>query len=335
MRVFRFLGGTASVDAPSVLAVTYMTSKNEIRVTRPFIGVRFALNGNETSSFIAQSGNSIQGTIMWTNNLSNRVFDGEIEIALSGAALDRNQVSVDQGFFRSVDNTIVFNRDTNPELRSIEPGQTGTVTFTMTPLAGSDFANLRNPTLEYKVSVAGRRVGESSVPERVESTLSRTVPVATKIAFTAESLRSIGSFVNTGPWPPRPDTETTYTIKLTANNSVSELADTVMTAELPSYVRFTGAIAPSSAELSYNTVTRQVRWNLGSLPSGTTRIVEFQVAFLPSLSQIDTSPILVNSLRVSGYDRFARTTVSVSPSPITIEAVTDPAYERNFGSVAR
>ena len=334
-RVFRFLGGTASPGAPSVLGVTYMTSKTEIRVTRPFIGVRFALNGNETNSFVAGAGNRVQGTIVWTNNLSSRVFDGEIEVALSGTAFDRNQVSVERGFFRSVDNTIVFNRDTNPELRTIEPGQSGTVSFSLTPLSGADFSILRNPTINFNLSVAGRRVGESSVPERVESTLSRNVPVASVLSASAESLRTTGSFVNTGPWPPKPDTETTYTIKLVAQNSVNELADTVLTAELPSYVRFTGSVQPSSSGLTYNAVTRQVRWTLGNMSAGQTQIVEFQVAFLPSLSQVDTSPVLVNALRIAGYDRFARTAVTVNLPVITIETPNDPAYQRAFGSVSR
>ena len=107
---------------------------------------------------------------------------------------------------------------------------------------------------------------------------------------------------------------------------MSAVADAVVSAELPSYMRFTGAVSPADGSLAYSDATRTVRFTLGELKAGETRNVAFQVALLPSQSQRGTSPVLLYPQQLSGFDRFAQTSVGNTAGALTTAIPKDPSY---------
>ena len=150
-----------------------------------------------------------------------------------------------------------------------------------------------------------------------------------------DGVRTVGPFENSGPWPPIPSQETTYTIRLQSSNTVNSVADAVATMSLPSYVRFTGFTNPADNSISYNNDTRQVSWQIGALSPSSSKVAAFQVAFLPSTTQRGTSPALVSEARVSGFDRYAQQAVQNTAPLINIQISNDPAYQNQYGSVER
>ncbi len=339
-RVFHFTAGTRTDADAIALANTYTTSDAAVTLTKPFLATTLSIQKDTSEAPVIQAGVPAQGLISWVNTLSSQVLDGQISIKLAGSALDPGSVSASGGFYRSTDSTILYSKDTSAGLARLEQGDSGAGAFTFSTKTGTAFTSLRNPTITATVSVAGRRVGESNVPEAISSTVTRTIKVGTDLDLTAVAVRTTGPFKNTGPWPPEPDKETTYTIVLTLRNDVNAVASTLVTGTLPSYVRYVGAVSPNDSTLTYNEHTRMVTWNAGDIAAGTgygaaSRQVAFQVALLPSSSQRGTSPILMNTPQLTAVDRFTQHQIAGSKDGITTQTNTDPAYQSNFGEVLK
>lgn len=335
-RVFHFSAGTPQSSGSQMLGVTYTSQEATVAITRPFLGVSLALNRDSADTVIARAGTQVAGQLSWVNTLATAVTDAEIRVKIGGEALDATRVTSSNGYYRSSDTTVVYNRDTAFGLSSLQPGDTGVGSFTAPMKTGAAMNALRNPTMTFTISVSGKRLSEDGVPESVSSTVTKTVKVSTDLTLSTRAVRTIGSFTNTGPWPPVADQATTYTILMSAGNTVNSVGGARVTTTLPSYVSFTGAVSPADGSIVYNASTREVTWSIGDLPAGTTaRTGSFQVSLLPSASQRGTSPVLVYPQTISGTDRFVQKTVTGSAEDLTTKTTTDPSYNPGLGNVAR
>ncbi|MBU1292573.1 hypothetical protein KJ819_00715 [Patescibacteria group bacterium] len=333
-KVFRFTAGTRANADASLLAVSYTTTEAAVTLGKPFLNTSLSVNHDGGASPVVSAGSQAQGIISWANTLSTPILDGEILIKLSGAALDPSSVSAYGGFYRSSDTTLIFSKETNSELARLAPGATGNGSFTFATKNPAALTGVKNPTVTATVSVSGRRVGESNVPESVSSSLVRTIKVGTDLSLKARALYSIGAFKNTGPWPPVADTETTYTIELVLANTLNSVANASVSATLPSYVTYTGAVSPDDGSLTYNPTSRRVTWNAGEVPAGAgSRTMSFQVKLLPSVSQRGTSPILMSAQQITGTDRFTQKSISFTNPEVTTNTLADPQFQANSGTV--
>jgi len=332
-RVFRFTGGIRRGEETNVLAISYSTALASVTLAKPFLSTTLSLNRDTSNAPVIEAGAAVQGIVSWVNTLATPVLDGQVSVKLSGSALDSSSVSAYGGYYRSSDTTIIFSRETESGLANLAPGATGSGTFNFRTKPAAALAAMRNPTITATISVAGRRVGESNVPENIASSVTRTIKVGTDLALSAKSLYSTGPFKNTGPWPPVADQETTYTIDLDLTNTVNSVADTVVSGVLPSYVRYVGATSPADGSVSYNAATRTVTWRAGEIAAGASDSSAFQVALLPSASQRGTSPILMSSIKVTGTDRFTQKPISLTRPEITTQTVSDPSYMQGKGEV--
>ena len=332
-RVFRFTAGISRGAGTSILAVSYSTVATTITLAKPFLQATLSLNRDSGNAPVIKVGESVQGVVSWVNTLSTPVLDGQVSVKLAGTALDATSISAFGGFYRSSDTTIIYSRETDGGLGNLVPGATGSGSFNFRTKSAAALAGMRNPTITATISVAGRRVGESNVPENISSSITRTIKVGTDLSLAARSLYSTGAFKNTGPWPPVADQETTYTIDLSLKNTVNAVADATVSGVLPSYVRYVGATSPSDGTVSYNAATRTVTWRSGEIAEGASDTAAFQVALLPSASQRGTSPVLMSSIQATGVDRFTQKALSVSQSDITTQTIADPAYAQGKGEV--
>lgn len=327
-RVFKFSSGLQSDQNEREISAAFSVLNVPIVIERPFITLNLALNGDTGDEYIAHRGKEIQVDVMWSNNLPTKVTDAVIVINLAGTILDKSSVSVKDGFYRSIDNTIVWSKETDDRLGSIESGERGTVSFTFKPLDLSAGTSFKNSVILLDANVEGRRLSERNVPESVESTVSRTIEVATDLLLSSRGVFYTGPFINSGSLPPKAEQETTYTIIWTLTNSSNDVSNTTVVATLPSYVRWLGRISPSMENVTFNETSGMVEWSVDFLPLGTgynnsPREVSFQIGLVPSVSQIGTHPVLVNQQTVRGLDRFTDTTISSVRNALTTEISTD------------
>lgn len=332
-RVFRFTTGTTKSDESSSLEVEYATAVSEIAITRPFLDASLTIGGDASAKPVIAAGKTAQGVVNWKNTLSSPILDGKVTVRLSGSALDPSAIGSHNGFYQSSDLSILFDRDTNGDLAELEPGDTGSGSFSFASKSGDALRSVTRPVITATVSVAGRRVAETGVPETLTSTLTREIKIATDLTLASDVVYSVGPFNNAGPFPPVHDQKTTYTVRLVAENTVNEVGGAAASMTLPSYVRFTGKTNPSDGSISYSEATRTVTWNIGDIPAHGKEEAAFQIEFLPSLSQQNSAPMLVSAQKLSGTDRFTQTSVGMTGAQLNTQLRSDPAYEPIDGQV--
>jgi hypothetical protein len=334
---FDFTVGTAASDGSATLSVPYASQQAEVTITKPFLATTMSINNANTNPIIVAAGQPISGVITWMNSVSSAITNGQVTIQFSGNAFDPTSVKTPDGFYNSSTGTLSFNGQTEPSLATLNAGDTGNGSFTLNTITGKALNSLRMPTIQLAVSVSGQHSGNGSV-ETIHNTLMQTIELASDLVLTSSVVHSTGPFANSGPWPPVVNQPTTYTVLWTVTNDLNTVGGGTVTAILPAYVTFTGKVSPNDGSLTYDETSHTVTWKIGNVPAGSTGSsalqAAFQVSITPSISQVQTSPILVGNQTLTGTDRFTNTQVGNTADALDIETPTDPSYQSTFGTVS-
>ena len=343
-RTIRFSAGTAQMNNPNEIGTAFASFSKSINLTAPFLAADVSLNGIGDEIVITNSGTRIQGEILWKNNLDVPIHDVSLEGKINGVIIDRATVNPSNGFYKSGDDTMYWDKSTDKELEDLAPGQSGLSRFSINvfPLTKDLASNLRRPEGSLTFTIKGNRINENNVPEEVTSQTSRKIRVTTDLGMDSILTYNTGAFANTGPIPPRMDKETTYTINVKISNSFNSVKKGIYTAKLPIYVKWLGNVSPASASgtVTYSQENRTITWNTGDINPGTgyntnSKEISFQVGFTPSLSQKGTSPVIVSNQRLAGTDSFTGAMVSVDGRNLDTKAIYDPKYSLDFGVVGK
>lgn len=321
-RVFRFLVGSNTDSTDPHVKVPFLDVPETITIHRPFVSGTISIAGQTGSTISIGSGGNVQGGIAWQNNLDEAVSDLEITLSLTGPALDKNSINATNGFYQSANSSIIWTKDQAPTLALVPPGGSGTLQFSFNTLSpGANNTLITNPTIDLNLTVQGVRVGGGGASERVSSAASTQVRLASTLSLTTQANHFTGPFANGGPMPPRAEQPTTYTIIWTIKNPTNTIANATVSTVLPPYVEF--VTAQAGINLTYDSGSRTVHWNIGDIKAGTGYTLAatqaaFQVRLTPSTSQVGTAPALTGGTLLSGQDRFAQVTVQANaPGPTT------------------
>ncbi len=343
-RYFTFSAGTEDPLDNSRIATKLLEVQERVEVKRPFISADVSLDKVGDPIYVATAGTPIRGEIVWQNNLDVTLYDVVIEATLGGATLDKASVNAERGFYSSINNKIVWDKGTVVEMAELPPNVSGTLQFTfasLPPTIGNNAA-LRRQAMTLDISVKAKRLSENQVPEEIRSTTSRIVRIASGLTLASKMIHSIGPFENSGPIPPVAEQKTTYTVMNSVSNSFNNVRNVTYTATLPSYVTWLGKIYPESAaaNVKYSPDKREITWSLGDIAPGTgyntsAKDFAFQLELLPSISQVNSAPILINEQRIAGTDVFTETIVESTFSPLDTRIESDPNFYFGAEKVVR
>lgn len=333
-RVFKFNIGTVDPADENNISTNFIMAESALAVKKPFIGSDITLDGKTDKTISIPAGEIVQSEVTWQNNLDVPINDVVIEAKLSGDFLNRNSVKADPGFFRSKDNTIIWDKSTIKDLAEVKSGGSGRVVFSFSSLAPSkdNVGTVKNPAIGINLTIHATRLNENHVADNIQSLTTKTVKIQSELDLTTNLVKNIGPFANTGPFPTVAEKTTTFTAYVKVSNTFNTVKDAVYKTTLPNYVEWTGKVSPESAQVSYDPLTRQVTWKVGDLVSGTgysspAKDMAYQVSFTPSLSQVGQSPIITKEQSVSGTDSFTGEKIEGSDVPLTIKIDTDPNYQ--------
>ena len=330
-RTFRFYVGVS--DSSTVnpnLKIIIVSLLNTVAIDRPSIGMDVTFNGENVSTYVAPAARPISATLKFENNLPDKLLNPRLEVRLSGSALDKSSITAgNNGLYDPGNSKIIWNLTNSLGLSELAPGEDGQVTLRFSSLSALSLTgDTHDITLNFLVTgVPVGAVGQKPVTVSVV----RTVKISSQVNFSAKILRSLGSFANLGPIPPKVGEETTYTGVFNIGNTRGDLNDAKVTARLGPGVSWLGASSFASEDISYDSPSNTIVWNIGTLSSDTgfssaDREVSFQISLNPMLSQIGTAPNLVNSIVFSGRDTVTGDMVTVNNSPLTTRLASDPAF---------
>lgn len=309
------------ISVGNVINNSNLDFDTDLAAEQIIVGIRrsFFNLGFRSSKESYSLGENVSSEISWQNTLPERISNAKLEVSFSGNAFDRNGVSVGSGgFFRSVDNTIVWDRNTNSNLSELLSGVEGRFSFSNKSISGiEDIRSMKNPRIDMKIKMSGERVSNG---ETISSEENVTVKFSSLLNLTSRSYRNIAGISNSGPIPPRADQETTYTISWTLTNTVNDVSGVTVSTVLPVYASWKGEVSPSNESISYDPNTRRVTWSVGNVSFGTGFIyspkqVYFKVGITPSVNQVGSSPEIIGASSVSGVDSYTGQNLSTGSSP--------------------
>ena len=188
---------------------------------------------------------------------------------------------------------------------------------------------ITDPSVDLALSAKANRVSESNVPEEVDSSISKNILISSNVALSGQLVRTTGPFPNTGPIPPRAEQQTTYTVLWTIYNTSSTLDGVQVAAILPPYVKWLGAVSPQSADVSYNSSSGQITWNIGNVSAYATNgseQVAFQIGVTPGVDLVGQAPIIVGGASLVARDDFTGAHLTSNIQSMTTRFSTDPAF---------
>jgi hypothetical protein len=337
-RVFTFTTGMQSAENTNQIATPIGSTQNTVLVKQPFIDLQMAINGSTEQNPAVIGGETARVDLSWKNNLDTKVTNMQIEVGVEGSGLTEESVSPAGGFYDSQDNTIRWRWQDRQGLESIASGERGEVGFSLVPKNPARNPSLRKGTISFTASVEGQRTSERDVPEMVEASIERTARISTQLDLSSRIVHFVGPFDNSGPMPPAPEEQTTYTVVWTVTNTSNPVENAVVTASLPPYAQWLGKIDPQNANISYDDVGGRIRWDIGEVPPGTggqsgPRQVAFQVGLTPSVSQSGESLRLVENIVLEGQDTFTGATLRDTSNALSTKFDTDPQYRGRYESV--
>lgn len=339
-KIFHISSGSQSTKDKSLIDVVFNSLPYVVTIRKPFIEARLFVNGVYQREFASSAKTPINAEIRWVNNLDTKINDLQIRAKISGNAVNPKTIRAQQGFYDSSTDTITWDKNSQSGFNEVNPGDSGSVKFSVSPLSLFSALGgiLSNPVINVNISISGKQLiaGYSNVD--LNNSDSSSIRIISDVGFTTKALYYSGPFTNTGPIPPQVEKETSYTITWSLSNTANNISKGIVNSSLPSWVKFKGSISPSDEDLSYNSSTKEITWNIGAIGRGTgitggTRSVSFQVVLFPSLSQLNSAPVLINESVLTAHDDFANVDVRINKGPLKTSLEDDPLFPPSGGRV--
>ncbi|MES2985987.1 MAG: hypothetical protein V4686_02585 [Patescibacteria group bacterium] len=309
---FRFILGVYD-SKTGEMSTVLSTQDQKVTIEKPFVSTKLSLDGLVQEFKPVQYEDSIQGDIVFTNNLNVPITDAVVEMSIGGVLIDRMSVKANNGFYRSSDDLVFWDKAQEAKLASIDPGESRELNFNMMVIKSrqSLIDTLRRAGSTLTVTIKAKRLNENRVPEEVTSVIKQELRLETDPTFEAGIAHKYGPFTNTGAFPPKVNAETTYTFLARITNTANTLRQTTFSAKLPPNAVWKNVYSKDipASTVSYSQSKREITIQLGDINAGTgidsaPRDFFFQLGFTPTLPELGKAPTIILSPRISGVDVF-------------------------------
>lgn len=294
--------------------LVFKESTKAVEVATPQVLVTQKVNGS--SDYIASPGDTLHYEISFRNLSDQSLQNLSLISTLEGRALDLSSIVASRGRVGQGDASILWDALSVSQLQYLGPGDEGMVEFWVD--VKDEWSRISSREKNFVVRNA---VLIQNARNRFD------VKVNTQLDLEQKIIHQDETFGNTGPIPPQVGIPTTYTIVWRVNNRYNDARNVVVKANLSSEVEPTGKQMPQSAQLSYNSETREVEWKVGDVIIGAgiqadPVSVSFQIKFIPTDSQQGTAPQLVYEAKAEGEDAFTLRQVSDTAPGVSVELST-------------
>lgn len=342
-RSLKFTVGIPNKDDNTVVGTTLASYLSTISLKKSSIGLDLSVNEQTGDEIAIDTGNKNTASIVWTNNLAEKIYDMSVKIKFSGQTLNKESVNVENGYYSSFDNSVVFDKSKNSLLGMINPGDEGDMQFDFSTLVPSSKLPISfgNSSIKFDVSVLGSRAGsDGSATQEILYSNTKILKLSSSLKLLSRGFKTTPPFENSGPFPPQVDNESTYTVTWTATDSFNNVTGAKVSAFLPPNVKWTGYTSPDAERITYDKGTGNIVWDIGDMKSGIgsnslPRDVSFQVAITPSITDVDLDLNLLNEATISGIDAYSGARIGEVKNPVTTNITFDPDYIDGIGKVVR
>lgn len=293
-------------DSPSEIGIVYASDVRDIILRTSPLLLSMNLSSDGSLGEIIKYGDMTRLVITYTNTSLEPLEDVSLKVSFSGDAAVYSTIDPTTGYYDSLAKTISWNKTTLPDLAILAPNGQGTIQV-LIPIVTK---GTNSPIL--KVAVTG--VGSAKSSDDVVASISKTYAVSGSATLVASTQYKVSSFANTGPIPPRPNQETTYTVNLRVS-AQNAIGNTKVSFVLPAYVTWRNVV--SDQNVTYNPKTRTVIWDIGHMDQGKFNSVDIGLSVKPSQSHVNQSPSITSGIILDADEEISRTHLKSTLSPLT------------------
>lgn len=298
---------------------------------------------NRKLDYVARIGDRLNYTVHYENNSGIPLSDVIVKASLIGELFDVSSLNTN-GQLDSVTNTITWHAGNAQELKLVNVGESGDVSFDVSLANSFPIRRLSDKNFLLRVKA---HIDSSSVPFYLDSpNTSAEITLDTKVAgavtFDTQAFYrdAPSGIANAGTMPPKANTPTEYTIHWVIRNYATDIKDIVVRATLENGVAWSGIVKSNVATVPlYNERTQEIMWKIDSIPA-TKGIVSapieaiFQVRATPNITQIGGVQPLITGSTFQATDDFTGLGLSATDVGIATDLPDDKTIGQGGGIVA-
>ncbi len=269
---------------------------------------------NQTDAAI-DLGGSLKYDVTYKNEGNIGVRGAIVTVEIDSPYLDFGRLNLSaKGAYDEKSHLITWKASDVPSLAKLEPGQGGTISFSVPVLSviSESLQNERNLTIRSVARIDSLDIPLALDSNKIIASNVTTVKVNTAVEAKLSGFYQDTTLSNAGPLPPKVGQETSYTFHMALHNTSNDVTDARVIISLPSGMRFTGKFSPVEERMLFDSRTNELTWNVDTLAARANRELLFQIAVTPDPSQVGADVPLVNSFTFSGKDSFTGKDITVS-----------------------
>lgn len=283
-----------------------------VNIKKASLSIDIGVNGSD--KYVARIGDTLNYSLIYRNNSEMALQNIVIKATVSGELFDLSSLRT-EGSFNSINNTIIWNVASVGNLQSLAPGEQRTVSFDVDLKENFPIKRLSDKNYSLKVNA---QIESPTVPTGVSAT--RTVSVSsleTKVAgevrLEASALYNDSSLgvQNTGPYPPRANQKTQYTVHWKIINYSTDISNVRVSAFIQSDTKFTGKVKTNVDSVpQFNSRTGEISWDIKNI-SATKGVLGdpieaiFQLENTPAVNQVGDYVQFMGQTRITARDDWS------------------------------
>ena len=303
---------------------TIAEQTGSVSISASPLSISPSLNGS--ADYVAHADDRLIYSLRYKNDSSDAFQNITIKASLSGEMFDFSSLRTNASF-DSIRNTFTWVTANAPALAQLSPGEEGTATIEVN--LKKDFPIRRisdkNYSLKLQVEINSPTVPAGTAASKTVSVANMETKVAGKIAISVKALwRDASSgILNSGPYPPRVNQPTKYTIHWLLTNYSTDVSGVQASAFLQSGARWTDITKSNTDnQPKYDSTTGKVTWDVGSLMATKGVISQkpeaiFQVEVTPAVNQVNQLITFLGDTSVDAQDNFTGTQLSDTGQALT------------------
>jgi len=279
-----------------------------IEITEPSLHVSQLINGSQ--NYIAKPDDLLHYEVFFKNIGRTPIQKKFLFVKLEGDFFDFDTLKSLDGEVGRGDNSVIWDWKNVSDLRFLDAEEEGKVEFWVN-LKETTENKLENPMLRNIVTIAGTQ-------KVLDTRLNAKIQLAQKVYYNEDI------FGNQGPLPPTVGQKTTYTILWQVRNSWNALENVKVKSILPEYIKPTGKVFPTESKFTYDSVSREVIWNVGALEAfhgfgeeETPLTLAIQVEYTPLNEHEGETVNIVENTDILAEDAFTKDILHEIAKPVS------------------
>lgn len=294
-------------QSSSDIEVKYAESIYDIKLRQSPMLITVALDTDRGATGQLRFGDDATVSLTYKNVSELPLKNISLVAALKGDAYLPKGINPETGFYDSIKQIITWETGSLSDLGTLLPGQERTVKVRI-PIV---LSGTNSPKLTVDVTGTASQQESGDVVTMITSAWA----VQGSATVNANTAYKNSPFVNSGPVPPRPNVDTTYTAHLSVS-AQNALVQSQVTFTLPVYVTWRN-ITSDSQRITYDPRTRLVTWAIDSLEAGKTLSVDIGLSVHPSQSHVGTSPAITSPIVLEATEDVSKVSIKNTLSPLT------------------